>query len=202
MIRAKTKENKNMEKIITDEIVKDAKDFLNELNTSLDCIELSKSQDIKFNSSEFRSSDKLNNNISKITESDYPIIYTIRIVQEDLLSKLLASFEKFQTLNQQKDKESKLNISQYNSTDSSCLYVGSSTTKFCERIKDHLGVRRNPPYSMNLSKWDEDMDYDIIISTYEIKSDNNEKISNFLVELIKQMMWDKLTPVFGKRSGR
>lgn len=191
-----------MEKIITDEIVKDAKDFLNELNTSLDCIELSKSQDIKFNSSEFRSSDKLNNNIRKITKNNYPIIYTIRIVQEDLLSKLLASFEKFQTLNQQKDKESKLNISQYNSTDSSCLYVGSSTTNFYERIKNHLGVRENPPYSMNLSKWDEDMDYDIIISTYEIKSDNNEKISNFLVELIEQMMWDKLTPVFGKRSGR
>ena len=92
-------------------------------------------------------------------------------------------------------------MSKDNKTGSQVLYVGSSTTDFKSRIKNHLGVRGNRVYSLHLSKWDKNLNYNINIKSYEIVFQNAEKIDTYIVELIEQQIWDELKPNFGKRSG-
>ena len=82
------------------------------------------------------------------------------------------------------------------------MYVGSSIGDFSGRLKNHLGVRKSVrTYSLHLSKWDTNLDYNIRVITYQVKSKNENPVSNNIVELIEQQIWDKLKPLFGKRSG-
>lgn len=85
---------------------------------------------------------------------------------------------------------------------SECLYVGSSTTNFHTRIKNHFGVMGIRVYSLHLSKWDKNMDYQIELETYQVKTKTKEEIlERFVVEILEQQIWDELKPVFGKKSG-
>lgn len=177
----------------------DAQNYLDKLKSDLNQVSISHHQTVEFNSSEFRNAEILNTYIKKIERTDFSLIYTIQVKQKEKLTELLLSFEKFSQLNkQQTKKKDKVNLSRYNKTDSDCIYVGSSTTDFYSRLKNHLGTRGNSVYSLHLAKWDNDNNYDIILNTYKVDK-NTEQV---LVELIEQQFWEKLQPVFGKKSGQ
>lgn len=54
---------------------------------------------------------------------------------------------------------------------------------------------------MHLCKWDNSLDYELKVSTFEVVSENSEKVERFIVEILEQQFWDNLEPIFGKRSG-
>jgi hypothetical protein len=54
---------------------------------------------------------------------------------------------------------------------------------------------------LHLCKWDSNLDYELKVSIFEVVSDSNEIVERFIVEILEQQFWDKLKPVFGKRSG-
>ncbi|SFJ49802.1 hypothetical protein [Olleya namhaensis] len=184
-------------------ILSDTEDYLNKLKSDLKEVSISLSQTIVFNSSEFRSSEILNSKIKKINLNKFPLIYTIELKQQNILPNLLNNFEEFHEQNKLKTKnKDRVNVSKYNKTNSSFLYVGSSITDFYSRIKNHFGTRGTRVYSMHLSKWDNNISYDLIINTYEIKSSNKMATEQKLIELIEQQVWELLQPNFGKKSGQ
>lgn len=95
----------------------------------------------------------------------------------------------------------RVNLSRYNNVNSPILYVGSSTTSFITRLKNHFGVMGNRVYSLHLCKWDEGIDYNIIFYTYEVISKFEKVSKRILTEVIEQQIWDEFKPVFGKKSG-
>jgi hypothetical protein len=185
------------------DILSDTEDYLDKLKSDLKAVNISKSQTIQFNSVEFRNSEILNSKIKKINRNEFPLIYTIELKQKKILPNLLQNFEHFHEQKKLKIKnKDRVNVSKYNKTNSSFLYVGSSMTDFYSRIKNHFGTRGKRVYSMHLSKWDNNIIYDLIINTYEIKSSNETLTDQKLIELIEQQVWELLQPNFGKKSGQ
>lgn len=184
-------------------IIKNTKQFLNNLKSELEFINIIEFQNISFNSSEFRTADILNSQIKRIENNKLPLIYSIELKQKEKLATLLNNFEKFSLLNKQRTKNiDRVNVSKYNKTKSNYLYVGSSTTDFRSRIKNHFGTRGNRVYSLHLCKWDRDLDYDIILKTYQVTNSKKTQTDRILVEFLEQQLWDDLKPNFGKRSGQ
>tara|TARA_R110002111_G_scaffold195899_1_gene261685 strand:- start:142 stop:717 length:576 start_codon:yes stop_codon:yes gene_type:complete len=185
------------------EIIKKTDEFLDSLKLNLKEIQLKDHQNIIFNSAEFRTKEILNESIYKVKKSSLPLIYTIELLEISKLPKLLGMFENFSEKNKLKVKnKDRVNVSKYNKTLSSFLYVGSSTTDFYSRLKNHFGTRGNRVYSMHLCKWDNDTNYDLKISTYIIENLKNLNTTHSIVELVEQQVWDELKPNFGKRSGQ
>ncbi|OBX24417.1 MULTISPECIES: hypothetical protein [Bizionia] len=177
--------------------------YLDSLKSALGEITISKKQTVEFNSSEFRNREILNSKIKKVDKSKLALIYTIELKQRKKLSELLRKFEDFCELNKLKVKnKDRVNVSRYNKTNSRFLYVGSSTTDFYSRLKNHFGTRGTRVYSMHLSKWDKNMNYDLIVNIYKVEHQSKIRIDQVLVELIEQQLWEKLKPNFGKKSGQ
>lgn len=155
-------------------------------------------------SNDFRNIEAFNKNIV-FTKSKFPIIYTIELLDVTKRRNLLEFFNEFSINNKTKKKSvNRINHSKDNTSnnDSNYLYVGSSTSDFIGRLKNHLGLRNSiRTYSLHLSKWDKNLEYNIEVVTYQLKGKNQLDISNVVVELIEQQIWDKLKPLFGKRSG-
>jgi hypothetical protein len=159
-------------------------------------------QDILFKSIEFIEKQILKQYLLKIKKSKHPLIYVIEIQSGKNLKLLLQNFEDYHATNKAKAKNvDRVKLSRYNRTSSKVLYVGSSTTDFITRIKNHLGTEGTSVYSLHLCKWDSNIDYELKVSTFEVVSDSNEIVERFIVEILEQQFWDKLKPVFGKRSG-
>lgn len=118
---------------------------------------------------------------------------------------LLNNFLNFKTINATKKSGiDKINLSRFNREhqNSTTLYVGSSTTDFVTRIKNHFGIMGKRMYSLHLAKWDEDYDYEIILETYQLKTNiEGEILERFVVEIVEQQIWEELKPMFGKKSG-
>jgi len=185
------------------EIIKKTDEFLDSLKLNLKQIKLKNHQRIVFNSSEFRTKEILNESISKVKKSNLPIIYTIELLEISKLSKLLNLFENFSRKNKLKVKnKNRVNVSKYNKSLSSFLYVGSSTTDFYSRLKNHFGTRGNRVYSLHLCKWDNGINYDLKLRTYTIENLKSLNTMHSMVELVEQQVWDELKPNFGKRSGQ
>lgn len=160
------------------------------------------SQSLILNSSQYRNSKDAIINLSLLRNCNNPIIYIVELVDKNRKRELFKNFEEFTSSNITKTKnKDRVNVSKYNKTGSEILYVGSSTTDFKSRIKNHLGVRGNRVYSLHLSKWDKNLNYNINIKSYELVSQKAVKIDTYIVELIEQQIWDELQPSFGKRSG-
>ncbi len=175
---------------------------LDQLKSNLSSVSVVPFQEIEFNSSEFRDRNTLNRNCKRIQKNSNPLIYTIEFKERKMLPPLIEKFKTFHKENKTRVKnKDRVNISRFNNTNSNFLYVGSSTTKFLDRIKNHFGTRGNRVYSLHLCKWDENLTYNLTLRTYEIVSENDEKPKRILVELIEQQIWDVLKPIFGKRSG-
>ena len=189
-------------KIDSEHIVKQSEEFALNIAKQISKITVRPLCEISFHSSEYRVRKTLSNYLHKIPKSDNPLIYIIQIKSPKILSTLIDYFEDFQSANKLKVKnKDRVNLSRYNKTSSDILYVGSSTTDFKTRIKNHLGTEGNRVYSLHLCKWDNCLEYDLNIFAYEVISESNEIIERFIVEILEQQFWDKLSPIFGKRSG-
>lgn len=189
-------------KIDTGEIIYNSQKFAENLVEQISNIKIMAFQDILFKSIEFRDKQTLKKHLLKIKKSKHPLIYTIEIQSGKGLKLLLQNFEGYHTTNKAKAKNvDRVNLSRYNRTSSKVLYVGSSTTDFRTRIKNHLGTEGTRVYSLHLCKWDSNLDYELKVSTFEVVSARNEIVERFIVEILEQQFWDKLKPVFGKRSG-
>lgn len=189
-------------KIDTNNIIYSSERFAENLVTQISKISIVPFQDIAFKSVEFRDKEALKQNLIKIKKNTHPLIYIIQLQSGKDLKLLLQNFEEYYATNKAKTKNvDRVNLSRYNRTNSNVLYVGSSTTNFTTRIKNHLGTEGTRMYSLHLCKWDKSMEYNLKISTFEVISGTNETSERFIVEILEQQFWDKLKPVFGKRSG-
>lgn len=158
--------------------------------------------EVSFHSSDFRDRITLKKHLHKIPKSDNPLIYVFQVQSSKNIKKLIEYFEDYHSENKLKTKNNdRVNLSRYNKILSDILYVGSSTTDFKTRIKNHLGTEGTRVYSLHLCKWDNCLEYDLKISAYEVISESEETVERFIVEILEQQFWDKLSPIFGKRSG-
>lgn len=189
-------------KINTQDIVKQSELFALTLAQQISKISLQPFLETTFHSSEFRNKSVLKEQLHKIPKSKYPLIYVFEIQSSQNVKILIEHFEAFYLENKLKIKSNeKIKLSRYNERFSNILYVGSSTTDFKTRIKNHLGTQGGGVYSLHLSKWDNSLQYDLKISAYQVISQSEQRVERFIVEIIEQQIWDKLEPIFGKRSG-
>ena len=189
-------------KIDTKDIVKQSERFALNIADQISKITVKPFCEISFHSLEFRDKITLKKHIDKIPKNNNPLIYIFQIQSSKTLSTLIEYFEDYHSANKLKIKnKDRVNLSRYNKTSSDILYVGSSTTNFKTRIKNHLGTDGTRVYSLHLCKWDNCLEYDLKIFAYEVISESNETIERFIVEILEQQFWDKLSPIFGKRSG-
>lgn len=189
-------------KIDTKQIVTQSEEFAMNIAKQVSKITIKPFCEISFNSLEFRDRTTLKKHIDKIPKSNNPLIYVFQVQSSKKLKKLIENFENYHSANKLKTKnKDRVNLSRYNKTLSDVLYVGSSTTDFKTRIKNHLGTEGTRVYSLHLCKWDNCLEYDLKIFAYEVISESDETIERFIVEILEQQFWDKLSPIFGKRSG-
>lgn len=190
--------------IQSQEIIKMAQQQLLLTAEKLNTIEIIPFHEKTLCSSDFRNIISFNENVV-FPKVKNPLIYTIELTEVEKREMLLSTFFNFSRLNKTKTKNlNRINHSKDNTTNnkSNFLYVGSSTSDFIGRLKNHLGVRDSVrTYALHLSKWDNNLEYNIKIVVYQLKDKNEAAINNYVVELIEQQIWDKLKPLFGKRSG-
>jgi len=189
-------------KIDTKDIVKQSELFALNVAQQIAGITVKPFFEISFHSSEFRDKASLKEHLHKIPKNKHPLIYVIEVQSSKKIKVLLGHFEKFHCENKRKTKSvDRVNLSKYNKTLSKTLYVGSSTTDFKARIKNHFGTESTRVYSLHLCRWDNLLDYDLKISAFEVISQSEQTVERFIVEILEQHFWDKLRPIFGKRSG-
>ena len=190
--------------IQSQEIIKKSQQQLLQTAEKLNVIEIIPFHEKTLCSNDFRNIISFNKNVI-FPKSKHPLIYTIELTEVEKREILLSTFFNFSRLNKTKTKNlNRINHSKDNTTNNNTnfLYVGSSTSDFIGRLKNHLGVRdSNRTYALHLSKWDNDLEYNIKIVVYQLKDKNEAAINNNVVELIEQQILDKLKPLFGKRSG-
>lgn len=186
----------------TEKIIENTKSHLSEILEELTSVRIIESQTLKLNSTQYRNSKDVSVSLSSLKNKSNPIIYVIELVDLEKKAELFNNFNEFWIGNIVKTKnKDRVNISRNMKTGSGTLYVGSSTTNFISRIKNHLGVRGNRVYSLHLCKWDQNLIYNINIKCFEVVSSKESKINSYIIELIEQQIWDHLQPNFGKRSG-
>ena len=188
--------------MVSEEIISGAQQQLLNLKEQLNTIEIKPYQSQILHSHDFRDI-VIFNKKSEFSNCKSPIIYTIELVHSPKKKELLAVYNEFSVINKTKNKD-RINHSKDNTEDNSSnyLYVGCSMKDFLGRLKYHLGVRDSiKPYSLHLSKWDKNLDYQIEITTYQIINTEKKPINSIVVEALEQQIWDKLKPLFGKRSG-
>ncbi|AIL46975.1 hypothetical protein [Elizabethkingia anophelis] len=189
-------------KLDTVDILGQSEKFLLKAARQISKITINPLAEVSFHSSEFRNKVILKDYSDKIPQSKRPLIYIISLQTKAVLPALIRNFEEYHRTNIQRTKNvDRVNLARHNKTASKVLYVGSSTTDFRTRIKNHLGTEGIRTYSMHLCKWDNGLDYNLNISAFELIGENTEKIDRFLVEIIEQQFWEELRPVFGKKSG-
>lgn len=182
-------------------ILEKSKQSLLLLAEQLNTVTIEPFQDFELTSRQFRTMDYCNKATSFLSNKSGSIVYTIELKDIKKRKKLIKTFDVFCVANKLKTKNvDRINHSRYNKGNSETLYVGSSTSDFKSRLKDHLGVKKScRTYAMHLSKWDNNLNYTIRIKTYKIVFQAEPERA--IVELIEQQIWDQLQPVFGKRSG-
>lgn len=189
-------------KIDTKDIVKQSELFARDVAQQIAKIAVKPFFEISFHSFEFRDKAGLKGHLHKITKNSHPLIYVIEVQSSKKIEMLTGYFEIFHCENKQRIKNADMvNLSKYNKTLSNTLYVGSSTTDFKTRIKNHFSTQSSRVYSLHLCRWDKSLDYDLKISAFEVISESEQTVERFIVEILEQQFWDKLRPIFGKRSG-
>jgi len=193
----------NPMEIDSKEILKKTKLSLVKMAKDIDTVQIEPFLNFELPASGFRTMINCNASLAFLNKQDTPVIYTIELVNNRMLAKLMEAFSLFSTVNKSKTKnEDRVNNSKHNERISETLYVGSSMENFKSRLKDHLGVKKGlRTYGLHLSKWDAEIDYSIRVKVYKVKLSSGNQIERNIVELIEQEFWDQLLPVFGKRSG-
>ena len=184
--------------INTNQILEQSKQSVLQVLEQLKDVTIEPFQEFTIASSQFRTMAMCNETITNVLKTEYAVVYCIELENTNERKKLIKTFETFCAVNKTNIKNvDRINHSKFNNGNSKTLYVGSSTSDFKSRLKDHLGVKKSGrTYALHLSKWDNNLEYTIKITTYKIS-----KTESNIVELIEQQIWDQLQPVFGKRSG-
>ncbi|UPT69943.1 MAG: hypothetical protein M0D53_12485 [Flavobacterium sp. JAD_PAG50586_2] len=134
-------------------ILSDTENYLKNSLDKLKDVKIEDLQSLKLNSLQFRNAAEASLSLKMLKKSSNPIIYVIELETKSIKKELLINFDEFTTYNIQKTKnKDRVNVSGDMKRDSHVLYVGSSTTDFKSRIKNHLGVRGNRVYSLHLCK--------------------------------------------------
>ena len=184
-----------------EKILSEADKYLQEMRNALKEVRILPNADFTIHSSEFRTKEKFEARKMEMEKISTPLIYALEFAPQERLEKLLSSFKEFHTLNVKKTKnKDRVNVSRFNGGRSPVLYVGSSV-KFYTRLTNHFGLSSVRTYGMHLSKWDNDLDYSIVLKTCSLTHLQGANIDQSLLELIEQRFWDNLQPVFGKKSG-
>lgn len=184
------------------DIIKAQKSNLSEQLKLLDKIYLSPLYESTFNSKQFRTREGLHYIVSKIPVIHFPIIYQLSCNNPKQRTKLLETFKLFHAENRKRQlRTERINTARFNDTKSACLYVGSTVNSFKNRLTQHLGGANYRIYALQLSKWDNELNYDIQIQALTVQTKGNVILNRPFIELIEQAYWDKLLPVFGKRGG-
>lgn len=112
------------------------------------------------------------------------VVYVIEQVGGDLTEtkKTLASFK----------ERTKRACSKINKPICKTLYVGSSTTGFKTRLKQHLGYGGGSTYALHLCHWFEGK---IRITAHEYDEPKQ------VIQLIEDALSNRLKPMFGKMGG-
>ena len=170
--------------------------------TALNELELELTDQLNIDSQEFRTAEQISKVLTKITNHQTPVIY--RLAVEDQLKKkaLIQSFKLFKIENRKETKATgQLNLSRFNDTNSSTLYLGSKMKSPRTRINQHLGNGYFRTYSLHLNKWDINVQYSLQLNIYKLKTNIPEQYKRNFVELVEQELWEKYQPIFGKKSG-
>lgn len=186
-------------------VIKNAQNLLLQTAKDLETIEIKPFQEQVFHANDFRNMAVFNEK-NALKKSSFPVIYTIELIHAKDKKKIVDIFKTFFLQNKDKAKSvDRINHSKDNTigNPSLFLYVGSSTTSFVGRLKNHLGVKDSiRTYSLHLSKWDKNIDYQIKVCTYQVISNVQDiDVKNLTVEILEQQIWDQCKPLFGKRSG-
>ena len=132
----------------------------------------------------------------------HDLIYTVSLDDSHTVNDIQAAIKSYKK--QKKHALSKVNpvTSEWRES-GRVLYVGTSkAVNFATRIKNHLGVGSKGVYSLHLIHWlPSVLQSGITIRTYIIDGPQHQHSNINLLELIEQGFWDKLKPMFGKRSG-
>lgn len=186
-------------------VIKNAQNLLLQTAKDLETIEIKPFHEQVYHATDFRNMDVFNEK-NTFKKSSFPVIYTIELINAKDKKKIVDIFKTFSLQNKDKTKSvDRINHSKDNTfgNTSLFLYVGSSTTSFVGRLKNHLGVKDSiRTYSLHLSKWDKNIDYQIKVCTYQVISNVKDiDVKNLTVEILEQQIWDQCKPLFGKRSG-
>ncbi len=162
-------------------VIKNAHNLLLQTANELETDEIIKFQEQIFRSSDFRNMIVYNEK-NTFKKSVFPVIYTIELINAKDRKKIVDIFKTFSLQNRDRTKSvDRINHSKENTVGnpSLFLYVGSSTTDFVGRLKNHFGVKNSiRTYSLHLSKWDQNLDYQIKICTYQVIDKNKDKKVN------------------------
>lgn len=95
--------------------------------------------------------------------------------------------------------DSNVNLSRLNLVpdihNNNVLYVGSSKS-VVTRLNQHLGFGNAKTYALHLNKWTDNLK--ITIELYQYPSDTPDQV----IQAIEDHLWDKLSPLFGRKGSR
>lgn len=133
----------------------------------------------------------------KMVRAGSPAIYCFELESRKIGEAMMRAFEdRLQTCS---DTQRAFRYSRVNPTaGTTTLYVGSSKS-FASRFLQHLGRTGSPgTYSMRLANWAPKIASSITVSVWSFDTG----ISQAVLELYEQALWDLKKPLLGKRSGK
>ena len=177
-------------------------DRLKRYEQYLNSFEINLKNEIRINSKEYRTKEEVDKIVEQIDNKLSPIIYRFSIESKKQREQLVEIYKEFHLDNKEKKRGvDRLNISRFNDTNSKTLYLGSKMNKPKSRFKQHLGQGHFRTFGLQLKKWDLNLNYDLVIKIYEVKTDIDEEYKRSFIELIEQELWEEHLPIFGKKSG-
>jgi hypothetical protein len=107
---------------------------------------------------------------------------------------------KFEEINNRSRCMPRINEEHWKDLDSKphCLYVGSCKAKPNERMRGHLCSLANTTYALHLKEWwtgDEEFAIDVFVFGESLPD-------NGYLQLVENILWEELKPLFGKNGGK
>lgn len=185
-----------------DNIVEQAKANLANLRKELDEVTITNWLNLELDSSDYRTDEAIMKVCKGIEKHSTPVIYRISVLTKDVQKRLVSNYLSFHETNKKKQRGvDRYNTSKFNGGASLTLYVGSSS-KFKSRLERHLGKGSIRTFALKINKWDNALSYKLNIQVFKVESLSESPISQTIIELIEQEVWEKHQPVFGKKSGK
>ncbi len=157
---------------------------------------------LELDSSDYRTDETIKEVCKGIDKHSTPVIYRISVLSKDVQKDLISNYLSFHETNKKKQRSvDRYNTSKFNGGSSLTLYVGSSS-KFKSRLERHLGKGSIRTFALKINKWDNSLSYKLKVQVFKVESLNDSPISQNVLELIEQEVWEEHQPVFGKKSGK